>query len=104
MPGKCTPRSGRSPLEHGQLASRTTYTRPVIAGSERAVDQTPLAWRAAALALLAAGAGLGSRIARLPARRVAVGSGLAGLAAIAVVREGTRRALAARHAAPPGPA
>jgi 1,2-diacylglycerol 3-beta-glucosyltransferase len=76
----------------------------VIAGSERAADQTPMAWRAAALALLAAGAGLGSRIARLPARRVAVGSGLVGLATIAVVREGTRRALEARRAGPPAAA
>ena len=101
LPGKCTPRSGRSPVEHGQPAGRTTYTRPVIAGSGRAADQTPLAWRAAALALLAAGAGLGSRIARLPARRVALGSGLAGLATIVVVRAGTRRALAAPRAAPP---
>ena len=87
----------------GQPVDRTTYTRSVIAGSERAADQTPLAWRAAALVLLAAGAGLGSRIARLPARRVAVGSGLVGLATIAMAREGTRRALEAPRPTPTGP-
>jgi hypothetical protein len=51
--------------------------------------------------LLAAGAALGARIARMPARRVAVASGLAGLATAALVRAGTRRAQPAACSATP---
>ncbi len=75
----------------------------MITGSQRAADETPLVWRAAALGLLVAGAGLGSWIARLPARRVAVGSGMVGLATIALVKDGTRRALEARRVTRPAP-
>jgi hypothetical protein len=64
----------------------------VIPESARPADFTPPAWRAVAGALLAVGVALGIRVARLPARRVAVASGLAGLATVTLVRAGTRRA------------
>jgi len=57
----------------------------------RPPDRTPPAWRAVAVMLLAVGAALGARIARMPAGRVGAASGLAGLATVALVRAGSRR-------------
>lgn len=67
----------------------------------RPADCTPPAWRALAAGLLAIGAALGVRVARMPARRVAAASGLAGLAGVAFVRSGARRARDVEKAARP---
>jgi hypothetical protein len=77
----------------------------VILDAARVPDFTPPAWRAVAVTLLAVGAALGVRIARMPAGRVAAASGLAGLATVALVRSGARRAQpAACSATQPAPA
>jgi hypothetical protein len=64
----------------------------VTLDSARPAYLTPPAWRAVAVLLLAVGMALGARIARMPARRVAAASGLAGLATAALVHAGARRA------------
>jgi hypothetical protein len=64
----------------------------VIPDPTRPPDLTPPAWRAVAVMLLAVGAALGTRIARMPARRVAAASAVTGLATVALVHAGTRRA------------
>jgi len=73
----------------------------VIPDPARQADLTPPAWRAVAVMLLAVGAALGARIARMPARRVAAASAVIGLATVALVHAGTRRAQSAACSATP---
>lgn len=81
-----------------------TTLEPVIPVAAFAPDRTSLAWRAVAVTVLAGGLALGARVARLPARRVALAAGLAGLATTGLVEAGTRRARAVGSNATPRPA
>lgn len=69
---------------------------PFVTIGSRQADLTPRGWRAVAVTLLAVGAACGVRMSRTSALRVAVASGVVGMAVVAVMRTGADRRPAKR--------